>query len=112
VAFRLHGGTRATVTACGAQHHDHVYSPGSKIVFTGAVKPLPAARWKVKVKIKVCQGGTYVDVVKLRVPVDKHTGSFSGSWTAPAAGSYEATARLYVNDVETAKSAARHFQVS
>ncbi|HET9719824.1 MAG TPA: hypothetical protein VFP55_07090 [Solirubrobacteraceae bacterium] len=99
------------MTTCGAQHHDHVYPAGSKIAFSGAVKPVPAARWKVKIKIKVCQGGAYVDVVKLEVPVDKHTGTFSGSWTAPGAGIYEATARLYVNGVETAKSVGRHFQV-
>jgi hypothetical protein len=112
VAFKLHGGSNATLTACGLQHHDRVYPSGSSIVFSGAVTPVPSAQWKVKVKIKICQNGSYVDLSKFQVPVNNHTGSFSGSFPAPASGLYEATARLYITDVEVTKSLEIHFEIS
>lgn len=112
VSLELHGGTSSTVTACGLQHHQRRYPGGSTIKFSGSVKPIPNAQWKVKIKIKACQGGAYVDVSKFQVPVNKHTGTFAGTFSAPPAGFYEATARLYITDVEVAKSVERHFQIS
>lgn len=112
VNLDLHRGTSSTATACGLQHHQRIYSSGSTIHFSGSVKPVPNAQWKLKIKIKVCQNGTYVDLSKFQVPVDKHTGTFAGSFPAPPAGFYEVTARLYITDVEVAKSVERHFQIS
>lgn len=112
VSIRLHGGSNATLTACGLQHHDHLYAPGSTIVFSGAVSPVPQVRWKVKLKIKVCRDGSYLDLGKFQVPVNKRTGTFSGSFPAPAPGLYEVTARLYLTGREVAKSLERHFQIS
>ena len=109
--MRLHGGSNATVNACGAPHHDKVYSSGSMIHFTGAVTPVPPAQWKVKIKIKVCQNGTWSDLTKFQVPVNKRTGTFDGRFAAPPAGLYAATARLYVTDVEDASSLERHFEI-
>lgn len=111
VALRLHGGGNATVVACGASHHDKVYASGSTIHLTGAVTPVSPSHWKVKIKIKVCQNGAWVDMVKFQVPVNKRTGTFGGRFAAPAPGLYAATARLYITDVEAAKSLERHFEI-
>ncbi|HET9718894.1 MAG TPA: hypothetical protein VFP55_02335 [Solirubrobacteraceae bacterium] len=109
--MRLHGGGNATVTVCGAAHHDKVYPAGSLIHITGVVSPVPPAQWKVKVKIKVCQNGSWVDQSKFQVPVDKATGTFDARFAAPGPGMYAATARLYITDVQDATSLERHFEI-
>ena len=108
----LSGGSSTTAVACGLKHHQRVYPSGSSIKFSGAVKPIPNTQWKVKIKIKVCQNGTYVDYSKFQVPVNKRRGTFKGTFPAPPAGHYyEVTSRLYVTDVEVAKSLEIHFQI-
>ena len=109
VTLLLHGGGNGEFQACGAQHHFRTYPTGSRIVFSGTVSPLPSVSWKVKLKIKVCSHGTFVDFVKLDSSRNKHTGSFGGTFAAPAPGDYEARAELYLNDVKTARSDNPHF---
>jgi len=77
--------------------------------FSGTVQPIPSGTWKVKLSIKVCSGGGFSDFTKIDVQRDKHRGTFSGSFPAPAAGRYSVRAELYVNGSVSAKSDKRHF---
>jgi hypothetical protein len=110
VTVDLHGGGDATVTACGETHHDKTYAAGTAIAFSGTVSPIPQARWKVKLQIKICAGGTYIDVMKLDATRNKHTGGFSGTFTALPRGLYYARVELYVNDSEVSDSDKVHFK--
>jgi hypothetical protein len=101
----------ATSGVCGAHRHYRTYQPGEVIGFSGRVKPIPSAIWKVKVKIEVCRGGVFTDYVKLEPVTNKHGGTFSGSLPAPAAGFYRARAELYVNDIIVTKNSDEHFEV-
>ena len=87
------------------------YRPGETIGFSGHVSPVPSAIWKVKVKIEVCNGATFTDFVKIEPPLNKHRGTFSGSFPAPRAGFYRAKAELYVNDSITTVNTDEHFKV-
>jgi hypothetical protein len=106
----LHGGGDAMVSACGETHHYRTYAAGTTIAYTGTVSPIPQARWKVKLQIKICAGGTYIDVMKLDATRNKHTGAFSGTFTALPGGLYYARAELYVNDSEISDSDKVHFK--
>jgi len=100
----------ATSSVCGAPRHYHTYRTGETLGITGRVKPIPSSIWKVKVKIEVCSGALFTEFVKLEPAVDKHRGTFTGSFPAPAAGFYRARAELYVNDVRTVDSTDDHFK--
>jgi hypothetical protein len=108
----LRGGSNASLTACGVVHHYRAYAAGTTVSYSGTVTPVPSGHWKVKLKIKVCSGGAFVDLIKVEATRDKHTGAFAGSFPAPAAGDYEARAELYVADVRTARSDKVHFMTS
>lgn len=112
LTLTLRGGSNASLTACGRLHHYRVYDAGTTISYSGRVTPVPSGHWKVKLKIKVCSGGGFVDMVKVQATRDKHTGAFAGSFPAPAAGDYEARAELYVADARMARSRNRHFRIS
>ena len=109
VTLLLHDGSNVSIAACGAEHHYRAYAVGATVKYSGAVSPIPSGRWKVKLKIKVCTGGRFTDVGKIEALRNKHTGAYSGSFQAPAAGIYEARATLYLNGAESAKSRKRHF---
>lgn len=110
MTLNLKGGTAAPRgSACGAPHHFTRYASGSRIEFAGTVRPVPAGRWKVKLKIKQCRGGRARVVAKLQATRDKHTGSFSGRLPKLAPGAYFARASLYVNGPKRARSDKRHF---
>jgi len=109
IALVLHGGGNAAIQACGSEHHYRTYAVGTTVAFSGTVSPIPSGRWKVKLKVKVCSGGSYSPFAKLDALRDKHTGTFSGSFQAPAAGVYDARAVLYLAGSEAAKSNKRHF---
>ncbi|MHB8659770.1 MAG: hypothetical protein ACYC91_17845 [Solirubrobacteraceae bacterium] len=110
ISLVLHGGGDATSTACGATHHYRTYAIGAQVRFSGTVQPIPSGTWKVKLSIKVCAGGGFSDFTKIDVQRDKHRGTFSGSFPAPAAGRYSVRAELYVNGSVSAKSNKRHFE--
>lgn len=111
VTLVLHGGSNATSSACGAQHHYRVYAAGTTIAFSGSVTPIPTGHWKVKLKLKVCRGAAFVELTKLDSTRNRHTGAFTGSFPAPPAGSYEARAELYVDSVQETKGDKRHFAI-
>jgi len=105
----LHGGGNVEAQACGALHHFRTYPTATTIAYSGTVSPVPSGSWKVKLKIKVCSRGTFVEFAKLEGSRDRHTGTFRGIFAAPAPGDYEARAELYLAGVETARSDKGHF---
>lgn len=111
VSLNLKGGEASVRTACGAQHHYTRYAAGSHIEFAGSVAPVPAGRWKVKVKLKECRGGAFVAVGKVEPVRDKHSGAFRGTLPRLGAGAYFARASLYEAGRETARSDKRHFAI-
>jgi hypothetical protein len=110
VSFGLHGGGDATITACNELHHYKTYSVSSSISYSGSVSPIPSGVWDVKLHVKICQGGAFVDYEKIVATRNKHTGAFSGTFTAPPGGLYYARADLYVNGNDTAQSDHVHFE--
>lgn len=111
ISVDLHGGGDVTVTACGETHHYRTYAARSRIAYTGTVSPIPHRAWKVKLKIKICRGGSFVDYEKLDATRNKHTGAFSGTFKAPRAGLYYARADLYLNGSESSESDHVHFKI-
>ena len=101
----------ATSGVCGATRHYRTYGRGELIGLSGRVSPVPSAIWKVKVKVEVCAGASFSDLAKIEPTLDKHQGTFTGSFPAPAPGFYRARAELYVNDSITTKSTDEHFKI-
>jgi hypothetical protein len=107
----LHGGGDATIDACGETHHYKTFAVATTMPYSGAVSHIPTGHWKVKLKIKVCQGGQFVDFQKFDAQQrNKHAGTFSGTFRAPPAGLYYVRAVLYVNGSEVGESDKRHFE--
>jgi hypothetical protein len=111
IALDLKGGSNETATACGSQHHYAVFRRGQTINYSGTVKPVPSRRWKVKVKIKTCRGGTFQELAKVEATRSKATGRFSGSLPAGGPGRYFARVSLYEGGVQTARGDKRYFVV-
>ena len=110
ITFAIKGGGDASVDACGAMHHYRTYAVGSQVRFAGTVRPIPSGRWKVKLKIKVCAGGSFAPYAKFDALRDKHRGTFSGSFAAPPAGLYSVRAVLYINGSSSGDSLKHHVQ--
>lgn len=111
VTLALHGGGSADRRACGAEHHFRTYPAGSVIRYSGTVSPIPTGTWKVKLKIKRCSLGNFVDFAKLDAQRNRHRGTFGGTFAAPGPGEYEARAELYVSGVRTVRGEDRHFVI-
>lgn len=112
VTLLLHGGGRATISACGSSHRYRTYPTGSSISFSGKVTPVPSGHWKVKLHLKACRGGSFTDFAKLDSRRDKHTGAFSGTFSAPAPGRYSVHAVLYLGGSPSTKSLGHHLATS
>jgi hypothetical protein len=111
LTLEVKGGRSQNLTACGSTHHYTVYASGSPVEFAGAVSPVPAGRWKVKLKLKVCRSGAFQDVQKLETTRDKHTGAFRGMLPALPRGTYFARATLYENGQSVARSDKGHLAI-
>jgi hypothetical protein len=111
VTLNVKAGRGENLAACGSSHHYTVYSSGSPIEFAGAVSPVPAGRWKVKVKLKICRGSAFQDVQKVDAARDKHTGAFRGALPGLPRGAYFARAALYENGQSVARSDKGHFAI-
>jgi hypothetical protein len=67
VTLNLKAGTgNRTLCACGIRHHYTVYPRGRSIAFDGTVPGAPPA-FKVKLKVKRCTGGRFVNALQQRV---------------------------------------------
>lgn len=80
-------------TACGKQEAFYDYTAPAQVSYSGTVSPAPSGRWKVKVKLKRCVGGSFTDADSQKI-VGQNDGHFSGVFPVPAKGSYSLRARL------------------
>lgn len=84
-------------TACAKQEAFFLYSGPAQVRFTGEVKPAPGGRWKVKVKVKQCSSGKFVDVTSQKL-VGQSSGRYDGSIPIAEKGYYYARAQLQAGD--------------
>jgi hypothetical protein len=110
VTFVVHGGGNASLVACGDMHHFRTYGVGASLSFSGAVQPVPSGQWKIKLHIKVCQGGAYQDFAKIDAHENHSTGAFHGTFSAPPSGLYEVRAVLYLGATESTESDKVHLE--
>jgi hypothetical protein len=65
----------------------------------------------VKLKLKACRAGAFVEVQKVEPARDKHTGRYRGTLPALPRGNYFVRASLYENGRAVARSDKSHFAV-
>jgi hypothetical protein len=111
VTLNMKGGRSQNINACGSTNHYTVYSSGSPIKFAGTVSPVPAGRWKIKLKLKTCRSSAFQDAQKVDAVRDKATGAFRGKLPALPPGTYFARAALYENGQPVARSDKGHLAV-
>ena len=80
-------------TACGKQEAFYDYGAPAQVSYSGTVRPPPSGRWKVKIKLKRCVGGSFTDADSQKI-VGQNDGHFSGVFPVPGKGSYSLRARL------------------
>jgi hypothetical protein len=94
VTLSLLGSTsNRNAVACGTQQAFARYPAPAQVNFTGAVAPAPSGRFKVKLKLKRCNGRQYVDADSQKL-VGESDGRFDGAFTVMQAGAYSLRATL------------------
>ncbi|MCA1689226.1 MAG: hypothetical protein LC720_01905 [Actinobacteria bacterium] len=111
VTLRLKGANKRPATACGTSHLSARYAAGATILFAGTLTPLPTGRYKVEVKVKVCRGGVFSPVAKVRAVLRKRDGTFTGILPKLPAGDYFARAAVLAGAGRLARSEKRHFTI-
>jgi hypothetical protein len=89
----LGGSSNQNAVACGKQEAFERYRAPAEVRYTGMVSPAPSGRFKVKLKLKVCSGGGFVDAASQKI-VGQPSGRFDGVMTVSNAGSYSLRATL------------------
>lgn len=79
--------------ACGKQEPFEHYDAPAVVRYTGSVSPAPSGRWKVKVKLKQCRGGSFVEASSQKI-VGQAGGRFDGVFAVTAQGSYSVEAKF------------------
>src|SRR3954465_3521257 len=79
-------------TACGKQEPFEQYTTRDEVVYSGRVDPAPDGRWKVKGKIKKCNGGEFVESNSQKI-VGQPGGRYEGAFRDIAKGDYFLRAR-------------------
>ena len=109
VSLELTGTTgNQNFVACGKQEAFFTYRGPAQVRFTGTVSPAPGGRWKVKVKIKQCSGGKFVDVTSQKL-VGQSSGRYDGSIPVAEKGYYYARTQLQSDS--KVRSQKQYFQV-
>jgi len=80
-------------TACAKTEAFFRYPAPGAIAYSGAVRPAPSGRWKVKVKVKRCSGGRFVDATSQKI-VGQASGRFEGTLPIGERGAYSMRAKL------------------
>jgi hypothetical protein len=94
VTLTLVGGSaNQNAVACGKQEAFERYTAPAQVRYTGTVSPAPSGRWKVKVKLKVCRGSSFVDAGSQKI-VGQAGGRFDGVMPVSERGSYSLRATL------------------
>jgi hypothetical protein len=83
-------------TACGKQEPFEHYTAPAQVRYTGMVSPAPSGRWKVKVKLKLCNGKAFVDAGSQKI-VGQPTGRYDGLFPVDRVGYYSLRATLEGN---------------
>jgi hypothetical protein len=97
VSLSLVGGSsNQNAVACGKQEAFEQYSAPAQVGYTGTVSPAPSGRWKVKVKLKVCRGSSFVDAGSQKI-VGQSSGRFDGVIPVSEHGAYSLRATLEGN---------------
>jgi hypothetical protein len=89
----LGGSENLNAIACGKQEPFEHYSAPARVRYTGTASPVPSGRWKVKIKLKVCRGGAFVDSSSQKI-VGQPSGRYDGLLAVHAPGSYSVRAEL------------------
>lgn len=93
VSMRLHGDVgKEQLLACSLVHNYPVLPFGQRVAYDGFVRPAPAGRWKVKVKVKRCVDGRFQDSGADRV-FGSAGGRFAGRLQPSGRGVFFARAR-------------------
>ena len=109
VTLDLAGATgNQNFTACNKQEAFFLYTGPAQVRFSGRVSPAPSGRWKVKVKIKQCSGGKFVDATSQKL-VGQSSGRYDGALPIAEKGYYFARAQL--EGGSTARSEKQYFRV-
>jgi hypothetical protein len=88
------GGTgNLNAVACGKQEAFEHYDFPAQVTYSGTVNPAPSGRWKVKLKLKRCQGSSFSDADSQKI-VGQSNGQFSGVFVISTRGAYSLRAAL------------------
>jgi len=79
--------------ACGKQEPFEDYPAAAQVRYTGMVTPTPSGRWKVKLKLKFCNGKSFVDTASQKI-VGQPSGRFDGLFPVTKTGYYSLRAEL------------------
>ncbi len=79
--------------ACGKQEAFEDYSSPAQVRYTGQVSPAPSGRWKVKVKLKLCNGSSFVEISSQKI-VGQPSGRYDGLFPVSKPGFYSVRAEL------------------
>jgi hypothetical protein len=94
VSLSITGGTgNLNAVACGKQEPFEHFTAPAQVHYSGTVSPAPSGRWKVKIKLKVCNGTTFVDSASQKI-VGQPSGAFDGIFPVLKPGSYSLRAEL------------------
>ena len=88
VTLQLLGGSgNLNATACGKQEPFENYSAPAQVRYTGMVTPAPGGRYKVKLKLKLCNGKSFVDTASQKI-VGQTSGRYDGVLPVTKPGYY------------------------
>jgi hypothetical protein len=98
IAVSLSGGQgNRNAEACGKQEAFEQYTTRDEVVYAGRVDPAPGGRWKVKVKIKKCNGKEFVESSSQKI-VGQPDGRYEGAFRDIGKGDYFLRARYQDGD--------------
>ena len=94
ITLQLLGGAQnLNATACGKQEPFEHYPAPAQVKYTGQVSPAPSGRWKVKIKLKLCNGKSFVDIASQKI-VGQPSGRYDGVFAVSKPGYYSVRAEL------------------
>jgi hypothetical protein len=94
VTLSVGGGTgNLNGVECRKQAAFEHYDFPAQVTYSGTVSPAPSGRWKVKLKLKRCNGSSFVDADSQKI-VGQSNGQFSGVFVISKQGAFSLRATL------------------
>jgi hypothetical protein len=94
VTLSVGGGTgNLNGVECRKQEAFEHYDFPAQVTYSGSVSPAPSGRWKVKLKLKRCNGSSFVDTDSQKI-VGQSSGQFSGVFVISKHGAFSLRATL------------------